>query len=405
MRALHKGLIVTTIVAAILFYVVIQFLFGSQPGAIYLYFAMLSGLVASVLIELITDYYTGRVGKPVGRIAEASTTGPATNIITGFSVALETTALPIISLSACLLVSYYFGTLFGKLNNVSLGGIYGTTLATMGMLAVMGMVLALDGFGPIADNAGGISEMSGQTGITESMEALDAVGNTTKALTKGFAMGSALLAAQLLFQAFLQAGNEYLHVDIASQLTLANPVILVSALIGAMLPFIFSAFAIKAVGAAARQMVEEVRRQFREIKGIMEGTAKPEYAKCVDISTRAALKEMVLPGLLVVVVPIVIGIMLGLAAVGALVIGATIAGIPLAILMNNGGGAWDNAKKFIEAGNFGGKGSPAHAAAVVGDTVGDPMKDTAGPSLHVLIKLLNTLSILFIPLFIGILGL
>ncbi len=413
MRALHKGLIVTTIMAAILFYVAIELLFGSQPGAVYLYFAMLAGLAASVLVQLITDYYTGRERGPVRRIANASTTGSATNLITGFSVGLETTALPIASLGVCLLAAYYFGTLFGAANPILgehailLGGIYGTTLATKGMLAVIGMVLALDGFGPIADNAGGIAEMSGQTGIEESMEALDAVGNTTKALTKGFAMGSALLAALLLFQAFVEAGNEYLaSLSLPEmRLELNNPVILVSALIGAMLPFIFSAFAIKAVGLAANEMVNEVRRQFREIPGLLEGRAKPEYGRAVDISTKAALKGMVLPGLIVVVVPIVIGIFLGLGAVGALVIGATASGIPLAILMNTGGAAWDNAKKFIEAGNLGGKGSPAHAAAVVGDTVGDPMKDTAGPSLHVLIKLLNTLSILFIPLFIGILGL
>ncbi|MEM1994084.1 MAG: sodium-translocating pyrophosphatase [Nitrososphaerales archaeon] len=413
MRALHKGLTVTTIMSAVLFYVAIQLLFGSEPGGIYLYFSMLAGLAASILVQVITDYYTGRERGPVRRIADASQTGTATNIITGFSVGLETTALPIASLGACLLVAYYFGTLFGAANpelgaNASLiGGVYGTTLATMGMLAVMGMVLALDGFGPIADNAGGIAEMSGQKGIDESMEALDAVGNTTKALTKGFAMGSALLAAQLLFQAYIEAGNEYLRsVGLPEiRLELSNPVVLVSTLIGAMLPFIFSAFAIKAVGSAAKEMVNEVRRQFREIVGLMEGRAKPEYDKAVDISTRAALKEMVLPGLLVVIVPIVVGVLLGLSAVGALVIGATMSGIPLAILMNTGGAAWDNAKKFIEAGNLGGKGSPTHAAAVVGDTVGDPMKDTAGPSLHVLIKLLNTLSILFIPLFIGILGL
>jgi len=271
----------------------------------------------------------------------------------------------------------------------------------------MGMVLALDGFGPIADNAGGIAEMSGQTGIGESMEALDAVGNTTKALTKGFAMGSALLAAQLLFQAYIEAGNEYLKsLNLPGiKLDISNPVVLVATLIGAMLPFIFSAFAIKAVGAAAKEIVNEVRRQFREIPGLMEGKAKPHYDRAVDICTKAALREMVPPGLLVVVAPIVVGVLLGWSAVGALVIGATLAGIPLAILMNTGGAAWDNAKKFIEAGNLGGKGSPAHAAAVVGDTVGDPMKDTAGPSLHVLIKLLNTLSILFIPLFIGILAL
>jgi K(+)-stimulated pyrophosphate-energized sodium pump len=335
---------------------------------------------------------------------------------------LETTALPIIALSGCLLVAYYFGTLFGAANpaiavywkglynSEFIGGVYGTTLATMGMLAVMGMVLALDGFGPIADNAGGIAEMSGQKGIDERMETLDAVGNTTKALTKGFAMGSALLAAILLYQAFVQTGNFYLMGIMGTAFKpltfdLANPVIIVAALIGAMLPFIFSALAIRAVGIAAKEMVEEVRKQFREIPGILEGTAKPKYDRAVDISTKAALKKMVLPGVIVVAVPLIVGVLLGISAVGALVIGATTAGIPLAILMNTGGGAWDNAKKFVEAGHLGGKGSATHAAAVVGDTVGDPMKDCAGPSLHVLIKLLNTLSILFIPLFIGLLAL
>lgn len=413
MKALRKGLLTTTIISGILFYFAIQMLFGNHSGSIYLYFAMLSGLAASVLVDLITDYYTGRDRKPVKRIADASQTGPATNIITGFAVGLETTGLPIISLGACLIISYFFGTMFGAANpdlgpNAAfLGGIYGTTMATMGMLAVMGMVLALDGFGPIADNAGGISEMSEQKGIKESMDALDAVGNTTKALTKGFAMGSALLAAQLLFQAYIQTGNEYLA-SIGGgilMMDLANPVVLVSGLIGAMIPFLFSSLAIRSVGLAAKQMVNEVRRQFKEIAGIMDGTQKPEYNKAVDISTRAALKGMILPGLLVVISPIVIGVLLGISAVGALVIGATMSGIPLAILMNTGGGAWDNAKKHIEAGNFGGKGSEAHSASIVGDTVGDPMKDTAGPSIHVLIKLLNTLSILFIPLFLALLAL
>ena len=289
-----------------------------------------------------------------------------------------------------------------------MGGIYGTTLATMGMLAVMGMVLALDGFGPIADNAAGIAEMSGEKGAEETMDALDAVGNTTKALTKGFALGSALLAAQLLFQAYAEEAKTHfpstigvtgLHVDIS------NPVVLAAGFIGAMLPFLFSAQAISAVGKAASEMVAEVRRQFREIPGILEGTAKPEYDKAVDISTKSALKGMVLPGVVVLVVPIVIGVLLGPIAVGALVIGCTLTAIPLALLMNTGGGAWDNAKKHIEAGNLGGKNSPAHQASVVGDTVGDPLKDTAGPSLHVLIKLLSTLAIVFIPLFINLLHL
>src|SRR5208283_464320 len=414
MKALRKGLMVTTIVSGVLFLFATIYLLGNGQFSLtffYLYFCLLSGLGASVAIDYITDYYTGSDRGPVGRIAKASQTGAATNIITGFAVGLETTALPIVSLVIALITSYYFGTQFAVSWNAThvaqitpfIGGIYGTTLATMGMLAVMGMVLALDGFGPIADNAAGIAEMSGEGGAEETMEALDAVGNTTKALTKGFALGSALLAAQLLFQTYAsevttRTGKPFV-VDIS------NPAVLIAGFIGAMLPFFFSSQAISAVGKAAGEMVDEVRRQFREIPGIMEGTGKPDYGKAVDISTKAALKGMVLPGLILVIVPIIVGVLLGPEAVGAFVIGATISAVPLALFMNTGGGAWDNAKKFIETGKYGGKGSPAHAAAVVGDTVGDPLKDTAGPSLHVLIKLLSTLSIVFIPLFINLLHL
>ena len=407
MKALRKGLMVTTIVAGVLFLFATIFLLGN----IYLFFCLLAGLGASVAIDYITDYYTGRDRGPVMRIAKASETGAATNIITGFAVGLETTALPIISLVTALIVSYFFGLQFAYSWNAShplaqitpfIGGIYGTTLATMGMLAVMGMVLALDGFGPIADNAAGIAQMSGEGGAEETMEALDAVGNTTKALTKGFALGSALLAAQLLFQTYASEVSSHFHITFT--VNVADPVILVAGFIGAMIPFFFSSQAISAVGKAAAEMVEEVRRQFREIPGIMDGTGKPEYGKAVDISTKSALKGMVTPALIVLVVPLIIGVLLGPEAVGALVIGATLTAVPLALLMNTGGGAWDNAKKYIESGHFGGKGSPAHAAAVVGDTVGDPMKDTAGPSLHVVIKLLSTLSIVFIPLFINVLS-
>jgi K(+)-stimulated pyrophosphate-energized sodium pump len=414
MKALRKGLMVTTIVSGILFLFATIFLLGNGSFSItffYLYFCLLSGLGASVAIDYITDYYTGSDRGPVGRIAKASETGAATNIITGLAVGLETTALPIVSLVVALIVSYFFGTQFAVSWNAThtaqistfIGGIYGTTLATMGMLAVMGMVLALDGFGPIADNAAGIAEMSGEGGAEETMEALDAVGNTTKALTKGFALGSALLAAQLLFQTY--SSEVTTRTGKAFVVDISNPAVLIAGFIGAMLPFFFSSQAISAVGKAAGEMVEEVRRQFREIPGIMEGTGKPDYGRAVDISTKAALKGMVLPGLILVIVPIIVGVLLGPEAVGAFVIGATLSAVPLALFMNTGGGAWDNAKKFIETGKFGGKGSPAHAAAVVGDTVGDPLKDTAGPSLHVLIKLLSTLSIVFIPLFINLLHL
>ncbi|MGA2681086.1 MAG: sodium-translocating pyrophosphatase [Candidatus Bathyarchaeia archaeon] len=417
MKALRKGLMVTTIVSGVLFLFATIFLLGNGDFSMtffYLYFCLLSGLAASVAIDYITDYYTGSDRGPVGRIAKASQTGAATNIITGFAVGLETTALPIVSLVIALVTSYYFGTQFAVSWNAThaahitpfIGGIYGTTLATMGMLAVMGMVLALDGFGPIADNAAGIAEMSGEGGAESTMEALDAVGNTTKALTKGFALGSALLAAQLLFQTYAsEVSSTAAYAGKTFVVDISNPAVLIAGFIGAMLPFFFSSQAISAVGKAAAEMVEEVRRQFREIPGIMEGTGKPDYGKAVDISTKAALKGMVLPGLILVIVPIIVGVLLGPEAVGAFVIGATISAVPLALFMNTGGGAWDNAKKFIETGKYGGKGSPAHAAAVVGDTVGDPLKDTAGPSLHVLIKLLSTLSIVFIPLFINLLHL
>ncbi len=414
MKALRKGLLVTTIISAVLFLIATVFFLGN----LYLYLCLLSGLVASVTIDYITDYYTGRDRSPVVKIAQASQTGSATNIITGFAVGLETVALPIVSLVSALIASYWFGMQFALQTGIDpfIGGVYGTTLATMGMLAVMGMVLALDGFGPIADNAAGIAEMSGEKGAEETMEALDAVGNTTKALTKGFALGSALLAAQLLFQTYTQETIAYankvswiLPVEPLNPSVLifniSNPAVLVAGFIGAMLPFLFSSQAISAVGKAAGEMVSEVRRQFKEMPSILEGTQKPDYGKAVDISTKSALKGMVIPGLVVLVVPIIIGVLLGPIAVGALVIGATLTGVPMALLMNTGGGAWDNAKKHIEAGNFGGKNSPAHQAAVVGDTVGDPFKDTAGPSLHVLIKLLSTLSIVFIPLFINLLHL
>lgn len=409
MKALRKGMLVTTIVSGILFLIAVIFLFpnmgGNYMGNMYLYGCLLSGLAASVAIDYITDYYTGRDRSPVKKIAKASETGAATNIITGFAVGLETTALPIISLVIALIASYWLGTQFAGTIGLEqfIGGVYGTTLATMGMLAVMGMVLALDGFGPIADNAAGIAEMSGEGGAEATMEALDAVGNTTKALTKGFALGSALLAAQLLFQTYIE--EVFIQTGVHIEINIANPAVLVAGFIGAMMPFLFSSQAISAVGKAAVQMVEEVRRQFREIPGIMEGTGKPDYGRAVDISTQAALKGMVVPAVIVVIIPIIVGVLLGPAAVGALVIGATLTAVPLALFMNTGGGAWDNAKKYIEAGHFGGKKSPAHAAAVVGDTLGDPLKDTAGPSLHVLIKLLSTLSIVFIPLFINLLGL
>jgi K(+)-stimulated pyrophosphate-energized sodium pump len=324
----------------------------------------------------------------------------ATNIITGFSVSLESTALPVVVIVIAILVSYYFGTLFAAdvgwitPEKIHLGGIYGTAVATMGILSVAGIILGLDGFGPIADNAGGIAEMShSDARMRKRLDPMDAVGNTTKALTKGYAMASAGLAAMLLFQAYL----ELVHV---SAVDIVQPKNIAGIFIGVLVPFVFASFAIRAVGKAAFKMVEEVRRQFKTIPGLLKGKAKPDYSKAIDISTIAAQKEMILPGLLALLVPIAIGFILGAEATGSFLMGATISGFILAMMMNTGGAAFDNAKKFIESGFLGGKGSEAHKAAVVGDTFGDPMKDTAGPSLHVLIKLINTISLLFGSLFV-----
>lgn len=392
MDALTKGVIATIIFCAVGFY----FLINYTLHDINLYYAAMTGLIASILIILITEYYTSYKYRPVKNIAEASQTGHATNIITGYAAGLGSTAMPVIVISIAILVSYHFGNVFAMNTGIDLriGGVYGTAVATMGMLSIAGMVLGLDGFGPIVDNAGGIVEMSGASKkMRRITDSLDAVGNTTKALTKGYAMGSAGLAALLLFQA-------YLEVTGITVVDIVIPKIIVGLFVGMLLPFIFASFAIRAVGKAAFQMVEEVRRQFREIPGLMQGKAKPDYSRCVDISTIAAQKEMIIPGMLPIVVPIFMGFLLGAETVGALLLGATISGFILAMQMNTGGAAWDNAKKYIEAGNFGGKGSRAHEAAVTGDTVGDPLKDTAGPSLHVLVKLLNTVCLTFGILFV-----
>jgi K(+)-stimulated pyrophosphate-energized sodium pump len=391
MKALNRGYYVASILAAILFY----YATVTMLGNIWFFYAGLVGLVMSVLFVYITQYYTEYKYRPVRSIALSSRTGPATNIITGFSVALENTALPIIVISFSLFLSYTFGVMSGVPN----GGLYGTAIATMGMLATAAYILAMDTFGPITDNAGGIVEMSNASAdIRKNTDRLDAVGNTTKALTKGYAIGSAALAAFLLFSAYMNeiaalTGHAFAVVDIA------KVTVFIGAMLGAMLVFLFSSFAIRAVGKTAEYVIEEVRRQFKD-KSIMSGKKKPDYAKCVDITTRGALKNMILPGVLVIVFPIVVGIVLKAEAVAALLMVGTIAGVLLATVMNNGGGAWDNAKKYIETGALGGKGSEAHKAAVVGDTVGDPLKDTAGPSLHVLIKLLATITLVLAPLFI-----
>jgi K(+)-stimulated pyrophosphate-energized sodium pump len=349
---------------------------------------------------LITQYYTEYRYRPVQSIAEASQTGPATNIITGSAVALESTALPVITIGVAVIASYYLGQHSGVAN----AGLFGTAVATMGMLGTAAYILAMDTFGPIADNAGGIIEMSQQPEeIRRKTDRLDAVGNTTKALTKGYAIGSAALAAFLLFSAYLDEVRNY-GVPLQS-VDIAKPQVFIGGLLGAMLVFVFASLAIRAVGKAAFYVINEVRRQFREHPGILAGTEKPSYRQCVDIVTAGALKEMVLPGVIVVGMPIVVGLIfrvfgVGAEAVAALLMVGTISGILLATVLNNGGGAWDNAKKYIETGAYGGKGSDTHKAAVVGDTVGDPFKDTAGPSLHVVIKLLSTITLVLAPLFL-----
>jgi K(+)-stimulated pyrophosphate-energized sodium pump len=386
MSALNRGYWVTSALAAVAFYFTTQ----NMLGNIWFFWAGMVGLATSVAFVYLTQYYTETRYRPVREIAQASTTGPGTNIITGFAVGLESTGGTVVAIVAALMGSYWLGAQSGILH----GGLYGTAVATMGMLATAAYVLAMDVFGPITDNAGGIVEMSkSPQSVRTTTDELDAAGNTTKALTKGYAIGSAALAAFLLFSAYLEA----VHLTVVD---IAKVEVFVGALIGAMLVFVFSSLAIRAVGKAAFTIINDVRAQFKEKPGIMSGTEKPDYARAVDITTRGALHEMVLPGLVAVVVPIGTGLWLGAEAEAGLVMVGTIAGILMATLMNNAGGSWDNAKKFIETGAFGGKGSDAHKAAVTGDTVGDPFKDTAGPSLHVLIKLLSTLTLALAALFI-----
>ena len=408
MAALNRGYLVTTVIAAILFGVAAWAMLEPTGGAAdpwtwARYWACgIAGMVTAFLYVWITQYYTEATYRPVKDIAKASETGPATNIIAGFSVGLEATWLPIIVVSGALLVSYWLGQTTG----ISGGGLYGTAIATMGMLSTAAYILAMDTFGPIVDNGAGIIEMSGMSQeARRNMDKLDAAGNTTKALTKGYAVGSAALAAFLLFNAYLEeTGIAKFGVNIA------HPETFIGGFIGAALVFLFTAYAIRAVGRAAWAIIKDVRDQFRENPGIMAGTAKPDYARSVDIVTRSALREMVVPGLLAVATPVAVGLFFRFVRVtpgllageplgGTLMVG-TIAGVLMALVLNTGGGAWDNAKKFIEAGNLGGKGSPTHKAAVVGDTVGDPFKDTAGPSLHILVKLLSTITLVIAPLLI-----
>jgi len=376
---------------------------------IWFFGAGLVGLATSVAFVYITQYYTAGNWRPVKEIAEASKTGPATNIISGVAVGFETTAVTAITIAIALFASHWLGT--QALPDVPNGGIFGTAVATMGMLMTTAFILAMDTFGPITDNAGGIAQFAHAEGkAREITDRLDAVGNTTKALTKGYAIASASLAAFLLFSAYIDKIN-LIQTNrggpLLESVNLADVNVFIAALIGAMLVYFFSSLAIRAVGKAAQAIIVEVRRQFREMPGIMDYTQRPDYARVVDITTRSALRQMILPGAVAVATPIVVGLLLRQEAVAGLLMVGTIAGVLLATVLNNGGGAWDNAKKYIEAGhltddkgNVLGKGTDAHAAAVVGDTVGDPFKDTAGPSLHVLVKLLATISLVLAPLFI-----
>jgi len=385
-KAMNKGYFVACALAAIAFYFITQKMLGNM----WFFWAGLVGIVTSIIFVYLTQYYTEAKYRPVREIAEASQTGHATNIITGFAVGLESTGLTVVVISLALFTAYKLGSLSG----VAGGGLYGTAVATMGMLATAAYILAMDTFGPIVDNGAGIAEMAGESGeMRDIMDKLDSAGNTTKALTKGYAIGSAALAAFLLFAAYMEEAH-------LTTVNLGKVDVFIGSLIGAMIVFLFSSLAIRAVSKAAYFIINEVRRQFREHPGIMQGTEKPDYSKAVDITTRGALKNMVLPGLLAVAGPVFVGLVMRAEAEAGLMITGTIVGILMATLFNNSGGAWDNAKKFIEAGHLGGKGSDAHKAAVTGDTVGDPFKDTAGPSLHILIKLLATLSLALVSLFI-----
>jgi K(+)-stimulated pyrophosphate-energized sodium pump len=388
--ALNQGIFMASLIMAILSFFVIEYMTNNLG----IFWATIIGLITGIVVGLSTEYYTSTKRRPTRSISEASQTGPATNVIEGISVGMWSTIIPVIAVSAGILGAFYVSG--GAVDFKT--GLYGVAIAAVGLLSTLGITLAADSYGPVADNAAGIAQMAGLGKKARTRaEALDAVGNTTAAIGKGFAIASAALTSLVLYVTFvevLKAKGLMIRLDVV------DPVVLVGVFIGGLLPFMFVALLLKAVGKAAMKMVVEVRRQFRTIKGLMEGKTKPDYNKCIEISTGGALKEMVVPGLLAILTPIAVGLTLGPAALGGLLVGKTVVGFLMAVFMANAGGAWDNAKKYIEEGNLGGKGSEAHKAAVVGDTVGDPFKDTAGPSLNILIKLMGIVALVFVPLFL-----